>query len=137
MAEKSESKSPKSATPDKSEAKVDAKASTERSRAVDAAILTIEKQFGRGAIMKLGSRERLEVDTIPTGAISLDLALGVGGLPRGRISEIFGPESSGKTTICQHIIVDESALTGEVYPVAKMQLDPANATQFYNSNISF
>ena len=110
MAEKSESKSPKSATPDKPEAKVDAKvdakASTERSRAVDAAILTIEKQFGRGAIMKLGSRERLEVDTIPTGAISLDLALGVGGLPRGRISEIFGPESSGKTTICQHIIAE-------------------------------
>ena len=110
MAEKSESKSPKSAAPDKSEAKVDAKvdakASTERSRAVDAAILTIEKQFGRGAIMKLGSRERLEVDTIPTGAISLDLALGVGGLPRGRISEIFGPESSGKTTICQHIIAE-------------------------------
>ena len=106
MAEKSESKSPKSATPDKSEAKVDAKASTERSRAVDAAILTIEKQFGRGAIMKLGSRERLEVDTIPPGAISLDLALGVGGLPRGRISEIFGPESSGKTTICQHIIAE-------------------------------
>jgi recombination protein RecA len=106
MAEKSESKSPKSATPDKSEAKIDAKASTERSRAVDAAILTIEKQFGRGAIMKLGSRERLEVDTIPTGAISLDLALGVGGLPRGRISEIFGPESSGKTTICQHIIAE-------------------------------
>jgi recombination protein RecA len=110
MAEKSESKSPKLATPDKSEAKtdakVDAKASTERSRAVDAAILTIEKQFGRGAIMKLGSRERLEVDTIPTGAISLDLALGVGGLPRGRISEIFGPESSGKTTICQHIIAE-------------------------------
>ena len=106
MAEKSESKSPKSATSDKSEAKVDAKASTERSRAVDAAILTIEKQFGRGAIMKLGSRERLEVDTIPTGAISLDLALGVGGLPRGRISEIFGPESSGKTTICQHIIAE-------------------------------
>jgi recombination protein RecA len=106
MAEKSESKSPKSAAPDKSEGKVDAKASTERSRAVDAAILTIEKQFGRGAIMKLGSRERLEVDTIPTGAISLDLALGVGGLPRGRISEIFGPESSGKTTICQHIIAE-------------------------------
>ena len=110
MAEKSESKSPKSAAPDKSEAKadtkIDAKASTERSRAVDAAILTIEKQFGRGAIMKLGSRERLEVDTIPTGAISLDLALGVGGLPRGRISEIFGPESSGKTTICQHIIAE-------------------------------
>lgn len=106
MAEKNEMKSPKSATPDKSEANAETKVSTERSRAVDAAILTIEKQFGRGAIMKLGSRERLEVDTIPTGAISLDLALGVGGLPRGRISEIYGPESSGKTTICQHIIAE-------------------------------
>lgn len=106
MAEKNEMKSPKSAAPDKSEAKAETKGSTERSRAVDAAILTIEKQFGRGAIMKLGSRERLEVDTIPTGAISLDLALGVGGLPRGRISEIYGPESSGKTTICQHIIAE-------------------------------
>ncbi|MFZ9702946.1 MAG: recombinase RecA [Candidatus Limnocylindrus sp.] len=106
MAERSESKSPKSVASDKPETKADAKATTERSRAVDAAILTIEKQFGRGAIMKLGSRERLEVDTIPTGAISLDLALGVGGLPRGRISEIYGPESSGKTTICQHIIAE-------------------------------
>ena len=106
MAERSENKSPKSVASDKPEAKADAKATTERSRAVDAAILTIEKQFGRGAIMKLGSRERLEVDTIPTGAISLDLALGVGGLPRGRISEIYGPESSGKTTICQHIIAE-------------------------------
>ena len=106
MAEKSENKGPKSAAPDKSDPKTDTKASTERSRAVDAAILTIEKQFGRGAIMKLGSRERLEVDTIPTGAIALDLALGVGGVPRGRISEIYGPESSGKTTICQHIIAE-------------------------------
>jgi len=106
MAERSENKSPKSVASDKPETKADAKATTERSRAVDAAILTIEKQFGRGAIMKLGSRERLEVDTIPTGAISLDLALGVGGLPRGRISEIYGPESSGKTTICQHIIAE-------------------------------
>jgi len=106
MAERSENKSPKSVASDKPETKADAKATSERSRAVDAAILTIEKQFGRGAIMRLGSRERLEVDTIPTGAISLDLALGVGGLPRGRISEIYGPESSGKTTICQHIIAE-------------------------------
>src|SRR5918997_6003971 len=74
---------------------------SERSRAVDAAILAIEKQFGRGSIMKLGSSERQQVDSIPTGSIALDLALGVGGIPRGRITEIFGPESSGKTTICQ------------------------------------
>ena len=74
------------------------KALAERGRAVDAAILAIEKQFGRGSIMKLGSRERQAVDSIPTGSIALDLALGVGGIPRGRICEIFGPESSGKTT---------------------------------------
>jgi len=103
MVEKGESKKD---APAKVDSKVDQKISTERSRAVDAAIVAIEKQFGRGAIMKLGSRERLEVDSIPTGAISLDLALGVGGLPRGRISEIFGPESSGKTTICQHVIAE-------------------------------
>jgi recombination protein RecA len=78
----------------------------ERGKAVDAAILAIEKQFGRGAIMKLGSAERQQVDSIPTGSIALDLALGVGGIPRGRITEIFGPESSGKTTLCQHVIAE-------------------------------
>src|SRR4029077_16551446 len=77
------------------------RALAERGKAVDAALATIEKQFGRGAIMKLGSREKLVLDTIPTGSIALDLALGVGGIPRGRITEIFGPESSGKTTVCQ------------------------------------
>ncbi|MFZ9767296.1 MAG: recombinase RecA [Candidatus Limnocylindrus sp.] len=101
MAEKSESKKSAAVEP-----KEEGRPSTERSRAVDAAILTIEKQFGRGAIMKLGSRERLAIDSIPTGAISLDIALGVGGLPKGRISEIYGPESSGKTTIAQHIIAE-------------------------------
>ena len=78
----------------------------ERGRAVDAAILAIEKQFGRGSIMKLGSSERQAVDAIPTGSIALDLALGVGGIPRGRITEIFGPESSGKTTLCQHVLAE-------------------------------
>ncbi|MFI5200698.1 MAG: DNA recombination/repair protein RecA, partial [Candidatus Limnocylindrales bacterium] len=82
------------------------RAATERTKAVEAAILTIEKQFGRGSIMKLGSSERQQVDIIPTGSIALDLALGVGGIPRGRICEIFGPESSGKTTVCQHIIAE-------------------------------
>ena len=66
---------------------------TERTRAVDAAILSIEKQFGRGSIMKLGTAERQAVDAIPTGSIALDLAIGVGGLPRGLITEIFCPES--------------------------------------------
>ena len=82
------------------------KAAAERGRAVDAAILAIEKQFGRGSIMKLGSRERQAVDSIPTGSIALDLALGVGGIPRGRITEVFGPESSGKTTLAQHVIAE-------------------------------
>src|SRR5687768_2815776 len=82
------------------------KATAERTRAVDAAILSIEKQFGRGSIMKLGSSERQQVDAIPTGSIALDLAMGVGGVPRGRITEIFGPESSGKTTLCQHILAE-------------------------------
>src|SRR4051812_1563724 len=80
---------------------VSEKSSSERSRAVDAAILSIEKQFGRGSIMKLGTSEKQAVDAIPTGSIALDLALGVGGVPRGRITEIFGHESSGKTTLCQ------------------------------------
>ena len=78
----------------------------ERTKAVDAAILSIEKQFGRGSIMKLGSSDRQNVDAIPTGSIALDLALGVGGIPRGRITEIFGPESSGKTTLTLHIIAE-------------------------------
>ncbi|HEV8516363.1 MAG TPA: recombinase RecA [Candidatus Limnocylindrales bacterium] len=85
---------------------------SDRSRAVDAAILAIEKQFGRGSIMKLGSSERQQVDSIPTGSIALDLALGVGGVPRGRITEIFGPESSGKTTVCQHIIAEAQGRGG-------------------------
>ena len=82
------------------------RATGDRARAVDAAILAIEKQFGRGSIMKLGSAEKQQVDSIPSGAIALDLALGVGGVPRGRITEIFGPESSGKTTVCQHVIAE-------------------------------
>ena len=90
------------------------RAASDRSRAVDAAILAIEKQFGRGSIMKLGSAEKQQVDAIPTGAIALDLALGVGGIPRGRITEIFGPESSGKTTLCQHILAEAQRRGGVV-----------------------
>ena len=82
------------------------RSTAERGKAVDAAILAIEKQFGTGSIMKLGATARQHVDFIPTGSIALDLALGVGGIPRGRITEVFGPESSGKTTICQHVIAE-------------------------------
>src|SRR5690242_21398319 len=90
------------------------RAQAERGKAVDAAILSIEKQFGSGSIMKLGSAARQQVDFIPTGSIALDLALGVGGIPRGRITEIFGPESSGKTTICQHVLAEAQKRGGVV-----------------------
>jgi recombination protein RecA len=104
------------------------KAVAERGRAVDAAILAIEKQFGRGSIMKLGSAERQAVDSIPTGSIALDLALGVGGIPRGRITEIFGPESSGKTTVCQHVIAEAQRRGGiAAFIDVEHALDPAYA----------
>ncbi len=100
----------------------------ERSKAVDAAILSIEKQFGRGSIMKLGSSERQQVEAISTGAIALDLALGVGGLPRGRITEIFGPESSGKTTLCQHVLAEAQKKGGMVAFIdVEHALDPTYA----------
>ncbi len=105
-----------------------AKSIAERGRAVDAAILAIEKQFGRGSIMKLGSSERQQVDAIPTGSIALDLALGVGGIPRGRITEIFGPESSGKTTLCQHVLAEAQRRGGVVAFIdVEHALDPGYA----------
>jgi recombination protein RecA len=104
------------------------KAVAERTRAVDAAILTIEKQFGTGSIMKLGSAQRQQVDFIPTGSIALDLALGVGGIPRGRITEIFGPESSGKTTVCQHVIAEAQRKGGvAAFIDVEHALDPGYA----------
>ncbi len=104
------------------------KASTERSRAVAAAIQAIEKQFGTGSIMKLGAHSISAIDVIPTGSIALDLALGVGGIPRGRITEIFGPESSGKTTICQHVIAEAQRRGGvAAFIDVEHALDPAYA----------
>ena len=103
-------------------------AGAERGRAVDAAILAIEKQFGSGSIMRLGSAERQQVDTIPTGSIALDLALGVGGIPRGRITEVFGPESSGKTTLCQHVIAEAQRKGGvAAFIDVEHALDPGYA----------
>ena len=102
--------------------------SKERKQAVDAAIMSIEKQFGQGSIMRLGSDSRQQVDVIPTGSIALDLALGVGGVPRGRITEIFGPESSGKTTVCQHILAEAQRLGGVVAFIdVEHALDPTYA----------
>jgi len=100
----------------------------DRQQAVDAAILSIEKQFGQGSIMRLGSDVRQQVDSIPTGSIALDLALGVGGVPRGRITEIFGPESSGKTTVCQHVLAEAQRLGGVVAFIdVEHALDPQYA----------
>jgi recombination protein RecA len=106
-----------------------AQKNADRGRAVDAAILQIEKQFGRGAIMRLGdSGAKLAVEVIPTGSIALDLALGVGGVPRGRITEIFGPESSGKTTLCYHIIANAQRAGGvAAFIDAEHALDPTYA----------
>jgi recombination protein RecA len=78
----------------------------ERAKAIEAALSQIDKQFGKGSIMRLGSREKIDVPAIPTGSLSLDAALGVGGFPRGRVIEIFGPESSGKTTLALHVIAE-------------------------------
>src|SRR4029079_17619568 len=100
----------------------------ERSRSVDAAILQIEKQFGRGAIMRLGDREAQNVPAVSTGSVALDLARGVGGVPRGRITEIFGPESSGKTTLCYHVAANAQAKGGIVAFIdAEHALDPSYA----------
>lgn len=83
-----------------------------RKTALDKTLKEITKRFGEGAIMKMGEVQGLAVEVIPTGALSLDLALGVGGLPRGRVTEIFGPEASGKTTICQHIVAEAQKQDG-------------------------
>jgi len=100
----------------------------DRGRAVDAAILQIEKQFGRGSIMRLGDRAAQAVEVIPTGSIALDLAVGVGGVPRGRITEIYGPESSGKTTLCYHIVGNAQRNGGvAAFIDAEHALDPAYA----------
>ena len=78
----------------------------DKQKALETALSQIEKQFGKGAVMRLGQNVAMQVDAIPTGSLSLDIALGIGGLPRGRIIEIFGPESSGKTTLALHCIAE-------------------------------
>ena len=82
----------------------------DRGKAVEAALLNIEKKFGKGSIMRLGEREVIDIPAISTTSISLDAAIGVGGIPRGRVIEIFGPESSGKTTLALHIVAEDFLL---------------------------
>ena len=88
------------------------KANSDRAKALDTALAQIERQFGKGAVMKMGERGNATVEVIPTGSISLDIALGIGGLPRGRIVEIYGPESSGKTTLALHAIANAQKAGG-------------------------
>ncbi len=102
--------------------------SDERNKALKLAIEKIEKDFGKGAIMKLGDKPSVSVETIPTGALALDVALGVGGIPRGRIIEIYGPESSGKTTLAQHIVAECQKRGGiAAFVDAEHALDPEYA----------
>lgn len=84
----------------------------DKSKAIEVALLQIEKQFGKGSIMRLGDREAISIPVIPTGALSIDAALGIGGVPRGRVVEIFGPESSGKTTLALHVIAEAQKTGG-------------------------
>ncbi len=101
---------------------------SEKLKALDAAMSQIEKQFGKGSVMKLGEFESMQVDAISTGALNLDIALGIGGLPRGRIVEIFGPESSGKTTLALHAIAEAQKKGGEAAFIdAEHALDPVYA----------
>ncbi len=107
---------------------VDIKEAEARKEALALAMGQIEKQFGKGSVMRLGETPRLNVDSIPTGAMSLDLALGIGGVPRGRIIEIFGPESSGKTTVALHIVAEAQKRGGEAAFIdAEHALDPVYA----------
>jgi recombination protein RecA len=100
----------------------------DRGRALQDAVARIKKQFGDGAVMRLGEASHLVVEVIPTGSLSLDLALGVGGIPRGRVTEVFGPESSGKTTLCQHIVAEAQRLGGVcAYIDMEHALDPVYA----------
>ena len=100
----------------------------EKKKALEMAMSQIEKQFGKGSVMKLGEFKAMEIEAIPTGALSLDMALGIGGVPRGRIIEVFGPESSGKTTLALHIVAEAQKMGGEAAFIdAEHALDPVYA----------
>ena len=102
--------------------------SEEKKAALEHAIKMIEKQFGQGAVMRLGQQAKMNVDVIPTGSMTLDLALGVGGVPRGRIIELYGPESSGKTTVALHVVAEAQKMGGEAAFIdVEHALDPKYA----------
>jgi recombination protein RecA len=100
----------------------------EREKALDMALAGIEKQFGKGSVMKMGEKGSMAIETVPTGALALDLALGVGGLPRGRVVEIYGPESSGKSTLAMHVVAEAQRNGGIcAYIDAEHAMDPIYA----------
>ena len=99
--------------------------STDKQKALETAMAQIEKAYGKGSIMRLGENQGIAVEAVPTGSLGLDLALGIGGVPRGRIIEIYGPESSGKTTLALHILAEAQKLGGEAAFIdAEHALDP-------------
>ncbi|MDH4199991.1 MAG: recombinase RecA [Spirochaetia bacterium] len=105
-----------------------ANANNDKSKALDQALLNIEKQFGKGAVIKMGGNFKVNIDAVPTGSLPLDIALGIGGFPRGRIVEIYGPESSGKTTLTLHAIAEAQKLGGmAAFIDAEHALDPSYA----------
>ena len=112
----------------KNAASPEKKQGSDKKAALETALAQIEKQFGKGAVMKLGANVAMQVDAISTGSLSLDLALGVGGVPRGRVIEIFGPESSGKTTLALHVLAEAQKAGGEVAFIdVEHALDPVYA----------
>ena len=103
--------------------------STDRDKALDMALAAIDKQFGKGSIMRMGEKASMAISTIPTGALALDLALGIGGLPRGRVTEIYGPESSGKSTLAMHVVAEAQRNGGIcAYVDAEHAMDPVYAS---------
>ena len=105
-------------------------AAPDRQKALDAALAQIDKQFGKGSVMRLGDEVRAPIEVIPTGSIALDVALGIGGLPRGRVVEIYGPESSGKTTVALHAVANAQRQGGiAAFIDAEHALDPEYAAK--------
>ena len=103
---------------------------TTNDKTLEQVLQDIEKQFGKGSVMRLGDNEHVEVDTVPSGSISLDVALGIGGYPKGRIIEIYGPESSGKTTFALHAIAEVQKAGGRAAFIdAEHALDPTYASK--------
>src|SRR5260370_132089 len=103
-------------------------AANDREKALETALAQIERQFGKGSVMRLGDEARVPMEVIPTGSIALDVALGIGGVPRGRVVEVYGPESSGKTSLALHVVASAQKMGGiAAFIDAEHALDPEYA----------